>query len=511
MARASRGIAVAALVAGPTVLAFYSGGFFDLPRLVAAGVAWALVLLAAVGAERPLPRTAPARLALAGLALLTVWTAASLTWAPLSAPAVDDLQRLLLYLGALVAAIAFLRPRPTARVVELGLAAGALVVVGYGLAGRLLPGIVQLSSGVSAAGRLEQPLTYWNAMGALAAIGLILCTRIAGDSTRGVCLRAAGAAGAVPLGAGVYLSFSRGAILALVLGLVVLVLAARTREQLRSAALAVSGSILAAVATGAFDGVRSLAGPASDRDGEGALALALLLALAAAAAVVQARWGRRADASPDRALGTTAAPAGEPALGVAANQSTTNAAPRLGVPRIPPVVAVGIALVAVGTLIAAAAAENRANEPAPTGARTERLRSLQSNRLDYWRVALEGFAAHPIAGVGSAGFRAEWLRERTISEPAQDAHSLYLETLAELGLIGAAFLLMLLAGVAWCATRVLAADPALAAGPTAALAAFGLHAGLDWDWELPALSLVALVLAGLLCAQADRRADSEPA
>ena len=37
-------------------------------------------------------------------------------------------------------------------------------------------------------------------------------------------------------------------------------------------------------------------------------------------------------------------------------------------------------------------------------------------------------------------------------------------------------------------------------GPVAALAAFALHAGVDWDWELPALSLVALALAGLVLA-----------
>ena len=48
-------------------------------------------------------------------------------------------------------------------------------------------------------------------------------------------------------------------------------------------------------------------------------------------------------------------------------------------------------------------------------------------------MALRSFAAHPLAGVGSGGFRAEWRRERKIDDPARDAHSLYLETLGELG------------------------------------------------------------------------------
>ena len=79
----------------------------------------------------------------------------------------------------------------------------------------------------------------------------------------------------------------------------------------------------------------------------------------------------------------------------------------------------------------------------------------------------------------------------------RDAHSLYLETLAELGLVGFALLALLIGGVAVTARR---------AGPAAALAAWALHAGVDWDWELPALTLVAIVLAGLVLTSRDRRA-----
>ena len=65
---------------------------------------------------------------------------------------------------------------------------------------------------------------------------------------------------------------------------------------------------------------------------------------------------------------------------------------------------------------------------------------MQSNRYAYWKVALRTFADHPLIGVGSGGFQAEWLRERPFREPVRDAHSLYLETLAELGLVGFALL-----------------------------------------------------------------------
>ena len=122
------GAAGALLVGGPTALAFFSGGFFDRPRIVAGVVAWALVILAALLVPRPLPESSfPAALALAGLALLTGWTALSITWAPARpARAEDDLQRLLLYLGFFIAAVALLRGPRARRWLEPALVLGAL-------------------------------------------------------------------------------------------------------------------------------------------------------------------------------------------------------------------------------------------------------------------------------------------------------------------------------------------------------------------------------------------------
>jgi O-antigen ligase len=145
------------------------------------------------------------------------------------------------------------------------------------------------------------------------------------------------------------------------------------------------------------------------------------------------------------------------------------------------------------------------------GAQTSRLGSVGSNRYDYWRVALRTWADAPVRGTGASGFQVAWLRDRPIPGGARDAHSLPLETLAELGLVGAALLAAAAGGVAVCARRVQAADPALAAGPAAALAAWALHASLDWDWEMPALTLVALSLAALLVARAEETPASRPA
>ena len=293
MRRAVTAVAAACLLLGPTVLAFFSGGFYAEPRLIAAIVVWALVLALALTGPAPLPRTLPGRLALGGLAAMTAWTAISLAWAPLGQPALAAIQRLVLYTGALTLAVGVLRDPRALRAVEPVLAAGATLVIGYGLSGRLLPGMIALDRSTSAGGRLEQPITYWNAEGALAAVGLVLCARVAGDRTRPAWMRMAAAAAAVPLGAGVYLSFSRGAIAVAVLGLIVLVAAARSRTQLRAAALALGAAIVGAARDRAVRRRRVARGSLADRERDGAIALVLLLAAAAVAAALCARMRAR--------------------------------------------------------------------------------------------------------------------------------------------------------------------------------------------------------------------------
>src|SRR3954462_1428969 len=128
----------AVLVAGPTVLAFASGGFFAHARLVAAIGAWAVLGLVALLAPAPIvPRTAPARAALLGLAALAGWTALSGSWAPSPGPARLALARALVYLPVRAAATLLPRDRAAARAAEVALRSGTLVVIGYGLAGRL--------------------------------------------------------------------------------------------------------------------------------------------------------------------------------------------------------------------------------------------------------------------------------------------------------------------------------------------------------------------------------------
>jgi hypothetical protein len=341
-------------------------------------------------------------------------------------------------------------------------------VILYGLSDRLLPGIFDLSRSTGAIGRLEQPLTYWNAMGALAALGVLLATRIAADSARTRAMRAAAAAGAVPLAVGVWLSYSRGALAALAVGLLALAALARTRAQLVAIAVTVVAGVPAAVAADSFNGVRALQGSLSAREGDGVIMLAILLALAAAA-VAATWWAAQLRPRP------------------------------IALPRWAPA-ALTVTVVAVGAAVVLLAARDRGHAAA-SGASAQRLQSVESNRYDYWGVALDhGFAAHPLKGTGAGGFAVIWLQYRHVPERAKVAHSLYVETLAELGIVGFAFLLIFLVGVGMAAARAWRIAPARAAGPTAALVVWVTHSAVDWDWEMPALTLVAMVLAGMLVA-----------
>jgi O-antigen ligase len=175
---------------------------------------------------------------------------------------------------------------------------------------------------------------------------------------------------------------------------------------------------------------------------------------------------------------------------------------RLPLPQRAPLIAFGLALALIVIPIVAAGTDHGPTATPRFGETSSRLASTGSNRYDYWDVALSTAVDNPLYGVGSGGFGTEWLEHRDIDEVVRDAHSLYLETLAELGIVGLAFLVMLFCGIAACAREAYFVDPSLAAGPIAALTAFALHAGIDWDWEMPALTLIAFTLAGVLVSRA---------
>jgi O-antigen ligase len=429
------------LLLGPGILALFSGGYDGRARTAAAVAAFALLAATALLVPRPLPRSRPAIVALASLAALTGWTALSVRWAPLGEPAGADVQRLALYTAVLATAIALLRDRAAARLTEPLLLAGIAVACAYGLSERLVPELVDLQDVLSAGDRLAQPLTYWNATGAFAALGLVLAAPVTGLT--------------------LYLTFSRGALGAAAAGFAILLALAPTTAQLRAAILTAGAAAVPAIATLALPAVtHERSGPR-----QGAGMLALLLGTAAVAVLVQ------------------------------------RLAPGRGaqLPRLRLLAAGALAVALAATAIAVTQVERRSGGDTPAASPT-RLASVQSNRYAYWKVALRTWGDHPLRGIGSGGFQAAWLKERPFREPVRDAHSLYLETPAELGIVGLVLLAALIGAVGIAAARARA--PAAAA----ALAVWALHAAVDWDWEMPALTLVAIVLAGFVLTSPDRLA-----
>jgi tetratricopeptide (TPR) repeat protein len=146
------------------------------------------------------------------------------------------------------------------------------------------------------------------------------------------------------------------------------------------------------------------------------------------------------------------------------------------------------------------------NAPAPLVQTdtSRRLFSLSGNsRSEYWRVAWREYEHDPWLGGGAGSYQRFWLRHRPSALPVRNAHSLYLETLAELGPFGLALLLCALA-VPLVAVRGARSHP-LAPAALAAYVAYLLHAGIDWDWEMTAVTLAALScgVALLLSARAE--------
>lgn len=459
----------AVLLAGPTVLAFDSGGYFAGARLTALVIAW--LTLAAAALATPLStfslvaRDRALRVALGGLVGLAAWTWVSASWAPMQGPAIDSFERSALYLAVIAAAALAFARHEIAALAEPALVAGAAIVLGYGVLGEL--GVLDLEVTRSAGGRLDQPLTYWNAEGVLAAMGFVLAARLAGSAWRPRAMRLAATGVAPLLGLGVFLTYSRGSLTALAVGLAVLLAFTPTWSQLRATAIALETALVAIIVTEALPN---------------AVALVLLLGTLLGAAATQA-WSVQSE-----------------------DEERTRTGPLPRADRLRALAWSAAALLAIAPFAAGLIERNEEPTNPAFGATADRLASSGSHRFSYWRIALETFADDPATGIGAGGFQAAWLEHRPIDENVRDAHSLELETAAELGVPGLVLLALLFAGVIAAIRRVGLADPALAAGPTAALAVWSAHSAIDWDWEMPAVTLPAAVLAGVLLARGYHRA-----
>ena len=130
---------------------------------------------------------------------------------------------------------------------------------------------------------------------------------------------------------------------------------------------------------------------------------------------------------------------------------------------------------------------------------------LGSNRYDFYRVALDGFEDHPVAGLGVDNFSQFYLLKRRSSETPRYPHSLELRTLSQTGVLGALLLVAALASALVGALRSTRRGAgrltgAVAGGATIVFIYWLVHGSFDWFWEFASLSGAAFAMLGLACA-----------
>jgi O-antigen ligase len=477
-------------------LSFNAGGFFpDTYAFVA--IALAAVLIARIAlAEAPFAGfSRPLAVAVGAFALYTGWTLLSGTWSHSPGRALLEFDRALVYLLALILFGSL--PRSPARMHAMlwGLAAAIGIVSVAGLTTRVLPDVWPISETI-ADNRLSYPLTYWNSLGLLCAIGIVLCFHLTSSRSEPRLARLLGA-GAIPLLATtLFFTFSRGAIAAGIVGLAAYVLIARPRALLSGLVAAVPPTAVAVVAAYRADLLATLnpTTPAAVAQGHD-VAVVVALAVAAAIALRALLLTFESRLDPDRL----------PKV-IRHRLATSTAAISL--------VSALVLGLALDVPSAVGHQYDRFVERGPGVGKSGDLRSRlidpsNNGRLDHWDVALDGFGETPLEGQGAGTYQTLWARERPTLLSVRDAHSLYLEVLDELGMIGFVLLaIALLAILRAFLGRAGGPDRTLYAALFSAALVWAVHAGLDWDWEMPAVTLWLFAIGGAALAAAAPRSEA---
>jgi O-antigen ligase len=488
-------------------LALKDGGYDAAIRgEVGIAVWWIVLVGAAVGA---LPTARINRVGWVGLGLLAgfaLWTGLGIGWSESAERSVAELGRVAALLGVFALALS-VQGRGAARRTAAAVAAATGVVAVLALVSRMEPTWIPAEDYLAflpgAANRLAYPLGYWNGLGDLLAIGLPLVVWMAAEG-RLTATRAIATAAVPAMSLALFLTLSRGGIGAAVIAILALIALHPRRVRLIVPLLLGAGGsalvIAAATQRTAFrDGLTD-----SVASTQGAEMLAMTLVVCGGIALIAVAF----------------AIADKHGIG-----------PRLPRPSrlTTGVIAGALALVVVLAALAVGAPGEISDrwqqfkEPNTTGG-VERLSSFTgSNRYQYWQSALDANATDPLKGIGPGTYEFWWARDGDQHAIpglfVRDAHSLFLETLAELGIIGllliGGFVVFVLATGTVRAFRLNRSEPAAAllAAATAGALAFAIAAALDWAWEMTVLPVCFLLLAAAILGRdtgpEDER-DSEP-
>jgi O-antigen ligase len=442
-----------------------------------------------------LPRPFNASLGMLLMALFAALTALSVGWSLLPNASLLDAVRLISYtcVVALAALLAQLH-QERAREILLGIGLAALVICGYALFSRCFPGLFGEDDDFA---RLRLPFGYWNAVGCVAAIGLLVAlwagTRRRGPRVLEVVSYPAGGLLVVAL----MLSQSRGALLAL--AVVVAVWFVLSQERLRSAGwLAVVGFCSMLVVAWAYGrpALSTDAVPLAQRETAGlelTVALVLLVALlcAAGALVVRLRHKHPLTAAQRSSAGRTL-------LILAALAAFAL------------VLGIGIGTERHFATITDGASGLFSTTAQVPGNSPDRLTQTTSLRGRYWSDSYKIFKAHSLHGTGGDTFLVARLPYRHDQITASHAHGMVPQVAADLGVLGLVVLLALTAVWLVAAFKLAgasrrgphrwldSADETRSASVAIMLVGllFGLHSALDWVWFMPGVAYFGLLAGG---------------
>jgi hypothetical protein len=475
------------------------GGYDIVVRSQVGVVVWWIVLIGAAWGILP-----SGRLTRVGWGAIVIfggfvaWTALASTWSLSSERSLAELSRVASYLGILLLAVAIHRDREQAvRHTVNAVALAVTAVAALALVSRLFPSAFPAAQATGAflggaQSRLSWPLNYWNGLAALVALGLPLLLSIA-TSARSLRAQAAAAAAIPAVALCGYLTASRGGAIASAVAIVVFLALAPDRfTKLATIGAAGAGSailIVGAVHRAAIqNGLDSRATAAEGRQ----LLVAIVLVCA----------------------GVALAQAG---IGFAARHGTLPRLLRVSPRHAQGLLAGGVALAVVLALALGVPSRlshtwhdfkygGTATVGTNLGARFGSFSG--GGRYQYWKVAVHTTGAHAFTGSGPGTFQLLWEPRAPFFSYVINAHSLYVETLAETGVVGLCLLVGFMVLVIGIAVRLVIRSEyearVRAAGAAAALLAFAVSATADWVWQLPVLPAAFLLLAAAVLAPAPR-------
>lgn len=455
-----------------------------------------LALLLALVVARPATLRPSAMAALLGLAALWLWTLLSISWAESADRAALEASRWLLYLAFFAILVLLIRSDRVTRLV-LGLAGPVVALFAAYLCVTLL---LPVSSDLFFGGRLYYPLGYVNGQIGYLLLGFWPLVAVAERSSKRAVAGAA-LAGAVVLAGLAMLAQTRAILPAIVVSALVVCLAVSGRKK-RLWALALVVAAAVAAAPGLLE-VYAQTRPGARQPDEGTIRSGVA-GLLAAAAVAGGLWGALRHLF-------------ERTVAVRWRPHQLSAASAAGLVLLALTVAT-LGLLVVGDPIAAVDEQAQAFERLDVRASDEsssRFTSGGGNRYDYWRVALRQFKSEPFRGLGAGNYNQTYFLDRRTTEDIRQPHSIELQTLAELGLVGMAALALfvgaVLAGFARRSARA-RFDPAEAKIAVAAGGAFVfwlVHTSVDWLHLIPGATGLALCAAACLVGPW-RESDARP-